>query len=61
MRIFERLRGRDRSDAAIVRKLFEAIAGDLLRKIEGETKAPVFTETKASCCSCCSAEERSPQ
>lgn len=61
MRIFERLRGRSRSNAAIVRKLFEVITGDLLRKLEGETTAPVFAENKANCCSCCSTEERSPQ
>ncbi|ANW00373.1 hypothetical protein [Bradyrhizobium icense] len=48
MRIFERLRRRSRSNAAIVRKLFEAITGDLLRKLEGETTAPAFTENKAN-------------
>ena len=58
MRIFERLRGRSRSESAIERKLFEAVTDDLLRKLEDETSIPVFTESKANCCSCCSAEER---
>ena len=61
MRIFERLRGRSRSESAIERKLFEAVTGDLLRKLEDETSIPVFTESKADCCSCCSAEEKAPQ
>ena len=61
MRIFERLRGRSRSERAIERKLFEAITDDLLRKLEGDTSIPVFTESKANCCSCCSAEETAPQ
>ena len=54
MRIFERLRGRSRSDSAIERKLFEAVTDGLLRKLEGETPIPVFTESNANCCSCCS-------
>jgi hypothetical protein len=57
MRIFERLRGRSRSDSAIERKLFEAITDVLLRKFEDETSIPVLTESKANCCSCCSAED----
>ena len=57
MRIFERLRGRSR----IQRKLFEAVIDDLLRKLEGETPIPVFNESSANCCSCCSAEEKPPQ
>ena len=61
MRIFERLRGRSRSESAIERKLFEAITRDLLLKLEDETSAPVFAENKAACCSCCSAEEKAPQ
>ena len=61
MRIFERLRGRSRSESAIERGLFEAVTGDLLRKLEDETSIPVFTESKANCCSCCSAEEKAPQ
>jgi hypothetical protein len=61
MRIFERLRGRSRSERAIERRLFEAVTGDLLRKLEDETPIPVFTESKASCCSCCSAEAEVPR
>jgi hypothetical protein len=61
MRIFERLRGRSRSESDIERKLFEAVTGDLLRKLEDETSIAVFTENKAHCCSCCSAEEKAPQ
>ena len=61
MRIFERLRGRSRSESDIERRLFEAVTGDLLRKLEDETSIPVFTESKAHCCSCCSAEEKTPQ
>lgn len=51
MRVFERLRGRSRSDSAIERKLFEAIADDLLRKLEDGTSILVFTESKATYCS----------
>ena len=61
MRIFERLRGRSRSESAIERRLFEAVTADLLRKLEDETSIPAFTENKAHCCSCCSAEEKTPQ
>jgi hypothetical protein len=61
MRIFERLRGRSRSESAIERRLFEAVTGGLLRKLEDETSMPVFTESKANCRSCCSAEEKTPQ
>jgi hypothetical protein len=60
MRIFERLRGRSRSESAIERKLFAAITDDLLRKLEDETSVLV-PESKANCCSCCSAEEKAPQ
>lgn len=56
MRIFERLRGRSRSDSALERKLLDAVTGDLIRKLEDETASPGFTESKATCCSCCSAE-----
>ncbi len=56
MRIFERLRGRSRSNSAIKRKLFEAITSDLLQKLEDETPIPAFIESKAGCCSCCSAD-----
>ena len=57
MRIFERLRGRSRSDSAIERKLFEAITDDLLRKLENGTSPTVLARSEAHCCSCCSAEE----
>ena len=60
MRIFERLRGRSRSDSAIERKLFEAITDDFLGKLEDEISVPVLTESKANCCSCCSTEEEAP-
>ena len=43
MRIFERLRGRSRSESAIESKLFEAVTNDLLQKLEDETSIPVFT------------------
>lgn len=52
MRIFERLRGWDRS---IERKLAETIAADLLRRMDEETPVMVVTESKSNCCSCCSA------
>jgi hypothetical protein len=61
MRIFERLRGRSRSDSAIERRLLEAVTGDPLRNLEDETSIPVFTENKAHCCSCCSAEAEAPR
>jgi hypothetical protein len=61
MRIFERLRGRSRSEVAIERRLFEAVTGDLLRKLEDETSIPVFTGSESACCSCCSADEKAPQ
>jgi hypothetical protein len=61
MRIFERLRGRSRNESAIERRLFEAVTGGLLRKLEDETSIPVFTESNAHCCSCCSVEEKAPQ
>ena len=56
MRIFERLRGRSRSNSAIERKLFEAVTADLLGKLEDGPSSPVLTESKPNCCSCCSAE-----
>lgn len=58
MRIFERLRGRDRS---IERKLVETIAGDLLRRIDEEIPVMVLPERKSNCCSCCSAGDETPQ
>jgi len=56
MRIFERLRGRDRNNTGIERRLLETISEDLLRRLEEETDVPVMPESKSSCCSCCSAE-----
>lgn len=58
MRIFERLRGRSRSESAIERKLFDAVTDDLLRKLEDETSIPAFSERNADYCSCCSAEQK---
>jgi hypothetical protein len=61
MRIFERLRGRSRSDDAIKRRLFEVVTGDLLRKLEDETSIAPSAESKAGCCSCCSADAEPSQ
>lgn len=58
MRIFARLRGRDRSESNIERKLFETITGDPLRRIEDGTEVTVLAESKSNCCSCCSADEQ---
>jgi hypothetical protein len=58
MRIFERLRGRSRSDSAIEHKLFEAITDDLLGKLEDASSIQVLAESKSHCCSCCSAEDK---
>lgn len=59
MRIFERLRGRDRSKSGIERKLAVTIAIDLLRRIDEE--APVTVVRESSCCSCCSASDKARQ
>jgi hypothetical protein len=56
MRIFERLRGRDRNESGIERRLVEAVATDLLRRIDDETPVTVLPESKSTCRSCCSAE-----
>lgn len=56
MRIFERLRARDRSESNIGRKLFETTIGDLLRRIEDGTEVTVLPESKLKCRSYCSAE-----
>jgi hypothetical protein len=61
MRIFERLRGGNRSDSAIARRLFETVTDDLLRKLEDGTSVPTFPESESTCCSCCSAEETARQ
>lgn len=58
MRIFERLRGRDRN---IERKLVETIAGDLLRRMDEEIPVTVLPESKSNCCSCCSADDETRQ
>jgi hypothetical protein len=55
------LRGCSRSNGAIERKLFEAIADGLLRKLEDGTSPPVLTHSEAHCCSCCSADEKVAQ
>ena len=54
MRIFERLRGRNRSESGIERKLVETVLTDLLRRVEDETPSIVLSEGKAACRSCCS-------
>jgi hypothetical protein len=56
MRIFKRLRGRDRGESNIERKLLETITGDLLRRVEDGTETVALPESKSACCSCCSAE-----
>lgn len=61
MRIFERLRGRNRSNSAIERKLFEAITDGLLLKLGDGTSPPALARSEAHCCSCCSAEEKLAQ
>ena len=55
MRIFERLRGRDRR---LERKLVETIASDLLRRIDEETPVTVIPESPSTCCSCCAADDK---
>lgn len=59
MRIFERLRGRDRDETNIERKLIDTVTTELLRDLEEgiEVAALSFaTGNKQACCSCCSAE-----
>lgn len=56
MRIFERLRGRDRTESGIERRLVEAIATDLLRRIDDETA--ILPENRSTCGSCRSAEPK---
>jgi hypothetical protein len=55
IQIFERLRGRDRGESGVERKLVEIIAEDLLRRIDDEGPVTAAPESKSSCCSCCSA------
>jgi hypothetical protein len=55
MRIFERLRGRDRSHSGIERKLVETVVTDRLRRIDDGIPVTVVSESQAAdCCSCCS-------
>lgn len=61
MRIFKRLRGRDRSESNIERKLVEGIVTDLLRGIADETPATARPEGKSACCSCCSLDDETLQ
>lgn len=55
MRIFERLRGKDRSHSGIERKLVETVVTDLLRQIDDESPTTVLADPKPHCCSCCPA------
>jgi hypothetical protein len=55
MRIFQRLRGRERDESGIERKLVETVAMDLLRRIDQDASVTEASERKATCCSCCSA------
>jgi hypothetical protein len=55
MRIFERLRGKDRSDSGIERKLVESVVTDLMDRFDEEGPREVVEE-KPNCCKCCSAE-----
>jgi hypothetical protein len=56
MRIFERLRGRERRHCGIERQHVGTIATDLLRRMEDEVPLLTAPENESSCCSCCSAE-----
>ena len=58
MRIFERLRGRDRNESGIERKLVKTIPTDLLHRIDDETPVTVPLESKSTCRSCHSAEPK---
>jgi hypothetical protein len=51
MRIFERLRGRDRSGSNIERKLVETVVTDLLARIDDEAPMTAVPEGKSTCCS----------
>lgn len=61
MRIFQRLRGRDRGENGIERKLVKTIAEDLLRRIDDEDRVTAPLQAKSSCCTCCSAEVSDPR
>ena len=51
MRIFERLRGRDRSGSNIERKLVETVVTDLLHRVDDEAPMIAVPEGKSTCCS----------
>jgi hypothetical protein len=44
MRIFERLRGKDRDHSGIERKLVETVVTDLIRRIDDETPVTVVAD-----------------
>lgn len=56
MRIFERLRGKDRSDSGIEQKLGETVRTDLPHRFDEEDPRALADESKPNCCTCCSAE-----
>lgn len=59
MRIFERLRGRDRDETNIERKSVDAVTTELLRDLEEGIEVAalaVATENNQGCGSCCSAK-----
>ena len=59
MRIFERLRGRDRGETNIERKFLETVTAEFFRSLDEGTEVAgltVATDNKSACCSCCSAE-----
>ncbi|MFH1346236.1 MAG: hypothetical protein ABIL01_34295 [Pseudomonadota bacterium] len=58
MRIFERLQGRDLNKGKVERKLVEPFTDDVLRRIEQGTPVSASPESKATCCSWCSGEEK---
>lgn len=58
MRIFERLQGRDLNKGKVEGKLAETIADDLLRRVEPGTPVSASAESKSTCCSWCSGEEK---
>ena len=61
MRIFERLREDEAGAIAPSSANFSKPSPTIFsRKLEDETSVPVLTESKANCCSCCSAEEEAP-
>lgn len=61
MRIFQRLRGPKRQESGIERKLLEIVAVDLLHSIDEDAAVTEASESKATCCSCCSAGPETTQ